>query len=247
MEGSKLPDVSNLESNITPSTITKYISRRYLDTPLYYIRAPLQNERIVLPNPSPSGLIDPQKGRSLVFFLKQRDFSMTFPFTPFFIEVFQYFGITPRMLSPNSILFMSCFESICLSWGFTPTACLFVTFFCLVRAIQNFYYFALRGGLSLFKGYKDSIKGWVESFLVAELRKETDLSWGVGLDWEDVPLGCNDLPQLSLTEQVGYLRLTSVDKKYDVGKCMFVSNLRDIRDTGIVLCPAVLFFSRNWY
>ena len=199
MEGSKLPDVANLESHITPSSITKYISRGYLDTPLYLIRAPLRNERIVLPNPSPPGLIDPQRGRCIVFFLKQRDFGLTFPFTPFFIEVFQYFGITPRMLSPNSILFMCCFESICLSWGFTPTACLFATFFRLVRSVQNFYYFSPRSGLSLFTGYKDSIKGWVENFLVAELKKDTDLSWGVRLGWEDISLGCNDLPQLSLT------------------------------------------------
>ena len=145
------------------------------------------------------------------------------------------------MLSPNSILFMSCFESICRSWGFTPTACLFVTFFHLVRAVQNFYYFSPCSGLSLFTGYKDSIKGWVENFLVAELKLESALSWGVDLSWEDVPPGCNDLPRLSLIEQVGLLRLTSVERKYDVEKCMFVSNLRDIRDTGIVPCSAILF------
>ncbi|XP_021629665.1 uncharacterized abhydrolase domain-containing protein DDB_G0269086-like [Manihot esculenta] len=162
MEGPKLLEIFNLESCVTPSTLTNFFSQKYLDTPLYHIRAPYRNERIVLPDPPPSGLIDPQKDLSIVFFVKQRDYGLTFPFTPFFIEVFQYFGITPRMLSPNSILFMCSFESICLSWGLTPTVRLFVTFFCLVS--------------------------------------------------------------------VGFLRLTSVDKKYDVEKCMFASNLRDIQD-----------------
>ena len=76
---------------------------------------------------------------------------------------------------------------------------------------------------------------------MAELKLESALSWEVDLSWEDVPPGCNDLPRLSLIEQVGLLRLTSVERKYDVEKCMFVSNLRDIRDTGIVPCPAILF------
>ena len=177
---------------------------------------------------------------SLIFFVKQREYGLSFPFSPFFIEVFRYFEITPRMLTPNSILFMSSFESVCLSWGFTPTVHLFVSFFRLVKASQKFYYFAPRGGLSIFTGYKDSIKGWVEGFLVVELKKQTGLAWELDLPWEDVSLGCNDLPQLSLTEQVGYLRLTSVDKKYDVEKCMFACNLRDIQDAGIVPCPAVL-------
>ena len=241
MASSKLPDVGNLESHITPSNITKYISQRLLDAPLYFIRAPLSNERIVLPYPPPPGLVDPQEGRRIVFFLKQREFGLPFPFTPFFIEVFEYFGVTPRMLSPNSILFMSCFESICLSWGFTPTACLFVTFFRLVRAVQNFYYFSPRSGLSLFTGYKDSIKGWVENFLVAELKLGSARTWEVDLSWGEIFPGCNELPQLSLIEQVGLLRLTSVERKYDVEKCMFASNLRDIRDTGIMPCPTILF------
>ncbi|XP_043808344.1 uncharacterized protein LOC122722225 [Manihot esculenta] len=68
---------------------------------------------------------------------------------------------------------MCSFESVCRSWGFTPTAILFVTFFRLVRAIQCFYYFASRGGLSIFTGYKDFIKGWVEGFVVVELKKDS--------------------------------------------------------------------------
>ncbi|XP_021631901.1 uncharacterized protein LOC110629302 [Manihot esculenta] len=70
----------------------------------------------------------------------------------------------------------------------------------------------------------------MEGFAVVELKKESRLSWEVELSWEDVFLGCNNLPQLSLTEQVEYLRLTSVAKKYDVERCMFTSNLRDIKD-----------------
>ena len=88
MEGPKLPEVFNLESYITPSTLANFFSRKYLDTSLYHIRAPYRNERIVLPDPPPSGLIDPQKDLSLVFLIKQRDYGLTFPFTPFFTEVF---------------------------------------------------------------------------------------------------------------------------------------------------------------
>ena len=72
----------------------------------------------------------------------------------------------------------------------------------------------------------------MEGFAVVELKKESGLVWDLELSWEDVPLDCNDLSQLSLTEQVGYIRLTSVEKKYDVEKCMFISNLRDIKDAG---------------
>ena len=238
---SELPDVVNLESHITPANITKYLSRRFLDTPLYLIRAPHPNERIVLPYPPPPGLVDPQEYRSIVFFLKQKEFGLPLPFTPFFVEVFDYFGVTPRMLSPNSILFMSCFESVCLGWGFAPTACLFVTFFRLVKAVQNFYYFSPRRGLSLLTGYKDSIKGWVENFLVAELKLGTDRSWEVDLRWGEIDPGSNDLPNLSIVEQVGLLRLTSVDRKYDVEKCLYVSNRRDVRSMGIALCPVMWF------
>lgn len=159
MDSPKLPDVLRVESDVTPSSLKNFFSREYLDTPLFRIRAPYPNERIVLPDPPPSGLIDPQKDLSLVFFAKQREYGLTFPFSPFFTEVFRYFRITPRMLVPNSILFMSSFESVCLSWGFTPTVHLFVSFFRLVRESQGFYYFSPRGGLSIFSDHKDSIKG----------------------------------------------------------------------------------------
>ncbi|XP_021609057.1 uncharacterized protein LOC110612586 [Manihot esculenta] len=75
MDSSSLPDVVNQESSITPSIIRNFISREYLDTPLYHIRAPYRNKRIVLPDPSPPGLIDPQRDVSLVFFIKQREYA----------------------------------------------------------------------------------------------------------------------------------------------------------------------------
>lgn len=149
------------------------------------------------------------------------------------------------MLVPNSILFMSSFESVCLSRGITPTVPLFVSFFRLVRASHCFYYFSPRGGLSIFSGHKDSIKGWMEGFVVVELRKESGLVWDLELSWEEVALNCNDPPQLSLTEQVGFVWLTSIEKKYDVEKCMFVSNLHDISEAGILLHSVVLFCLGN--
>ncbi|XP_021623915.1 transcriptional regulatory protein AlgP-like [Manihot esculenta] len=54
MHGPKLSDVVNQESSITPFTLKNFFSREYLDTPLYHIRAPYRNERIVLPDPPPS-------------------------------------------------------------------------------------------------------------------------------------------------------------------------------------------------
>lgn len=119
----------------------------YLDITLFHLRTSYRNGRIVLPNPHPSGLIDPQKDVSLVFFIKQKEYGLSFPFSPFFNEVFRYFEITPRILTPNAILFMSSFESVYLSRDFVPTVRLFISFFRLVKASQKFYYFAPRGGL----------------------------------------------------------------------------------------------------
>ncbi|XP_043817308.1 uncharacterized protein LOC122724979 [Manihot esculenta] len=79
MDSQKLPDVINQESSITPSTLKNFFSRKYLDTPLFHIRALFRNERIVLPDPPPSGLIDPQRDRSLVFFVKQREYASQVP------------------------------------------------------------------------------------------------------------------------------------------------------------------------
>ncbi|XP_043811063.1 uncharacterized protein LOC122723326 [Manihot esculenta] len=148
MEIPKLPEVFNLESYITPSTITKLISLRYLDTPLYLIRAP----HLFRDNP------------------------------PDAVPKFYLVHVFLRIHLPELGLY----------------------------------------------AHGASVRDLFPSF--SELKKESGRSWGVELDWEDVSLGCNDLPQLSLTEQVGYLRLTSVDKKYDVEKCMFACNFRDIQD-----------------
>lgn len=79
-----LPDVVNLESDIIPSNIRNFILREYLDTTLLHIRTPYRKERIVLPCPHPSGLLDPQKDVSLVFFVKQKEYNFSFPFSLFF-------------------------------------------------------------------------------------------------------------------------------------------------------------------
>lgn len=63
------------------------------------------------------------------------------------------------MLMPNSILFMSYFESIYLCWGFTPFITLFSTFFRIVRFANAFYYFGPKAWLSIFTSYKNLIKG----------------------------------------------------------------------------------------
>lgn len=74
------------------------------------------------------------------------------------------------MLMPNSILFISCFESICLCWGFAPSIDLFLTFF-YIRSTNGFSYFGPRVRLSIFTGYKDSIKSWIENYTIVELKE----------------------------------------------------------------------------
>lgn len=92
----------------------------------------MSNERIALSDSPNRDLVDAQHSRNLVFFLKQYKFGMAFPFTSFFIEVFQYYRVTPRMLTPDSILFIGFFESICLCWSFAPSSDLFLIFLRLV-------------------------------------------------------------------------------------------------------------------
>ncbi|XP_021629338.1 uncharacterized protein LOC110627364 [Manihot esculenta] len=223
-----IPNIVGLRSTVTPSTLSNFFSVEYIDTSI--CRIPLYNERIVLLVPPSMGLIDPQQGHSLIFYVKQCDFGLTFPFSPFFIEVFRHFGVTPHMLSPNFILFMCSFESIGLSWGLVPSVTLFFTFFCLVQANHGFYYFAPQGGLSIFMGYKDSIKGQAKAFVVVELKEGFRIDWDVDLSWREVLQGCNDLPQLPLVDQICLLQLTSVQRKYDVKKCTFMSSLRDCQE-----------------
>lgn len=95
--------------------------------------------------------------------------------------------------------------------------------------------------MSIFSGYKDSIKGLVEGFTVVELKECSGITWDVDLSWRDVPLGCNDLPRLPLVDQICLLQLTSISRKYDVEKCMFVSNLRDYQEAGICLFDVLPF------
>lgn len=63
--------------------------------------------------PPPTDLEDAQQEKKLVFFLKQFECGLSLPLSRFFVEVFQFYGVSPRVLTPNSILFMYAFEAIC--------------------------------------------------------------------------------------------------------------------------------------
>lgn len=131
------------------------------------------------------------------------------------------------MLTLNSIIFMCCFESIYLYWGFASYVDLFSTFFNLVRSIDGFYYFGPQVGLSIFTDYKNSIKGWIEHFAIIELKESSRVEWDINLSWGDIPQGCNEFSRLNLIVHICLLRLTSIGKKYDVKKCLFMSSLKD--------------------
>lgn len=78
----------DLISFIISSSLLQHFSCDLINIEIFRIRALLNNEWIVFPNPSPRRLIDTQQGRNLVFFIKQHAFGLTFSFTSFFIEIF---------------------------------------------------------------------------------------------------------------------------------------------------------------
>lgn len=51
----------------------------------------------------------------------------------------------------------------------------------------------------------------------------------------EISQGYNDFTRLILVDQVCLLRMTSVLKKYNVKKCIFISNLRDCQKTDIII------------
>lgn len=65
-----IPAVDDSVSSITPSSLLQHLFQNLIDTKIFRIRAPLDNKRIALSNPSLRGLVDAQIGRNLVFFLK---------------------------------------------------------------------------------------------------------------------------------------------------------------------------------
>lgn len=70
--------------------------------------------------------------------------------------------------------------------------------------------------------------------MVVELKESSEVNWDIDLSRGEVHQGYNDFLRLSLADQIYLLRLTSVNKKYDVEKCMFMFNLRDYRKTCIL-------------
>lgn len=89
-------------------------------------------------SPPPTGLEDAQNGKKLVFFLKQFKNGLSFPFSHFFTRVFRFYGVSPRMLTPKSIMFMRAFEAICWGWGFRLSVSLFRSFFRITKSNNGF-------------------------------------------------------------------------------------------------------------
>lgn len=72
--------------------------------------------------------------------------------------------------------------------------------------------------LSIFTSHKDSIRHWVESFVVIHLRGEQ--SWGFDNAWGDINTECSIFPHLSKWKKLYFACLTSLPYKYDVFKCL---------------------------
>lgn len=116
---------------------------------------------------------------------------------------FLYFKVIPRMLTPNSILFISAFEAMCQGWGFAHSLVLFRTFFKIFKANNDFLCFCGKTSLIIFISHKDSIKHWVEHFAI--VRAKGNFEWGLDLRWGVIDTFWNSSPFLYEWEQLYFI------------------------------------------
>lgn len=90
-----------------------------------------------------------------------------FPFSHFFVDIFQFYLVSPQMLTPNSILFMHAFEAVCWGWRFRPSVNLFNSPFKILKSNNGFWNSNGCISLSIFTGHKDFICHWIKSFLLS--------------------------------------------------------------------------------
>lgn len=108
------PWVEKIVSRVTPSSLSEAIPQFFLSIETHYIRTLNFNEQIPLFSfPPPYDLVDAQFERRLVFYLKQVNYGISFSFFGVFHSILKSFKVTPRMLTLDSILFMSAFKVMC--------------------------------------------------------------------------------------------------------------------------------------
>ncbi|KAG8644188.1 hypothetical protein MANES_11G107750v8 [Manihot esculenta] len=89
------PWVEKIVSRVTPSSLSEAIPQFFLSIETHYIRTLNFNEQIPLFSfPPPYDLVDAQFERRLVFYLKQVNYGLSFPFFGFF-TLFSNFSRSP--------------------------------------------------------------------------------------------------------------------------------------------------------
>lgn len=178
-------------------------------------RLPSTEQIVLFSSSPPAGLADAQNQKKLVCFLKQFEYGLSFSLFHFFIG---FYKVSPRMPTPNSILFMRAFKAVCWGQGFRPSVSLFSSFLRITKSNNGFKIFSGRMGLSFFVDHKDSIYHQIESFTIVRLRGEHE--WGFDIAQSDVDPFCNAFPHLLEWEQLYYAWLASLPFKYDIFKCL---------------------------
>lgn len=225
------PWVEKIVSRVTPTSLLEFFSRAFFSMETHYIHALNSNERITLfsftPPPDP---VDAQSERKLVFCLKQIDCGLSFPFSGFVHSIFRFFQVMPRTLTPNSILFMSAFETMCRSWGFAPFLGLIRAFLKIVKANNGFLSFCSRYGLSIFTGHKRLHQKLDGAFCYS--RSQEELRLGFRAKMRGRWTFYNSFPFLSEWEQLYFTRITFLPFKYDVFKCLDICLGEDYYSAG---------------
>ena len=96
-------------------------------------------------------------------------FGVRFPLHPFFVEVFEYFGLTLFQITPNGWTHMIGLFDLFAKHGMGPPTATKFAWFYSVKGIKNdegFYYFAKRSakGLQAITKIKESLGPWKESY-----------------------------------------------------------------------------------
>lgn len=84
--------VEKVVSRVTPTSLREAFPRSFLSAKTYYVQTPNSNGRIALFSfPPPLDLMDAQSKRRLVFYLKQIDYGLSFPFSSFVHSILGFF------------------------------------------------------------------------------------------------------------------------------------------------------------
>lgn len=86
--------------------------------------------------------------------------------------------------------------------------------------------FCGKNGMAIFTSHNDSIKQWIDSFVVVKAKGSFD--WGLELGWGTMNTFCNAFPSLFEWKQLYFSRISSFPFKCDVFKCLDIHLGRDV-------------------